>query len=320
MVQTPLHSSFGPTVTAAQVALRSDLTGQTAIVTGGSSGLGLETVKALSSRGAFVCVPALNPSLAATALEGMERTEVCPIDLIDEPSIRAFADAFLGRRKRLDLLVLNAGVMARPLFRDAGGREGHLSINHLGHFRLTSLLWPALCSAGKSRVVVMSSRGHQMGDVDFDDLNFERRAYEKWMAYGQSKTANALFAVALDARGVDHGIRAYSVHPGMIMTAGIGHLSRAEFDAFGALAPDGSPIIDPVRDMKTVEQGASTAVWCATAPELEAIGGVYCENCDIAAISPDGPNGVRPYAVDPERAERLWRETVGLTGLEPTRA
>lgn len=134
MVQTPLHSSFGPTVTAAQVALRSDLTGQTAIVTGGSSGLGLETVKALSSRGAFVCVPALNPSLAATALEGMERTEVCPIDLIDEPSIRAFADAFLGRRKRLDLLVLNAGVMARPLFRDAGGREGHLSINHLDIF------------------------------------------------------------------------------------------------------------------------------------------------------------------------------------------
>ena len=316
MVQAPLHTSFGPAATAAEVALLSDLSGKTAIVTGGSSGLGLQTVKALSARGATVCVPALDISPARMALDGIERVEIYPLDLTDEASIRSFSQAFLEHRKRLDLLVLNAGVMARPLFRDAQGREGHMSINHLGHFRLTTSLWPVLRATGRSRVVVMSSRGHHMSDINFDDLDFERSVYDKWVAYGRSKTANALFAVALDARGKEHGIRSYSVHPGMIFTPGISHLSRAEFDAFGALAPDGSPIIDPARDMKTVPQGAATTVWCATAPELEEVGGVYCENCDIAAVSPDAPFGVRPYAIDRESAERLWRESVTLTGLD----
>lgn len=209
--------------------------------------------------------------------------------------------------------------MARPLFRDGDGREGHFSINYLGHFRLAALLWPALIAATKSRVVVLSSRAHQICDVDLEDVDFVRRHYDKWMAYGQSKTANALFAVALDARGRRDGVSAFSVHPGMIMTPGIRHLSRAEFDAVDAVAPDGSPVIDPARDMKTVEQGAATTVWAATAPVLDSIGGVYCENCDVASIESRQAFGVRPYAIDPERADRLWRASVDLTGLDVTR-
>ena len=319
-LQTPLNTPFGLAVTAKEVALGVDLTGQVALVTGGSSGLGLETARVLAACGARVYVPAIDPIAARAALKGIDGTEVWPVDLIDPASIKAFATAFLERQSRLDLLVLNAGVMAMPLFRDADGHEGHFSINYLGHFRLTVLLWPALLAAAKSRVVVLSSRGHQLCDVDFKDLDFERRPYDKWMAYGQSKTANALFAVALDTRGRPHGVRAFSVHPGMIMTPGIRHLTRSEFDAVGAVAPDGSPIIDPTRDMKTVEQGAATTVWCATGPELDSIGGVYCENCDVARIEPSEGFGVRPYAIDPERAERLWRVSTSLTGLDIARA
>lgn len=246
-LQTPLHTPFGPAVTAEEVARGVDLAGRVALVTGGSSGLGLETVRVLAGCGASICVPAIDPIGARAALKGIDGVEVWPVDLINDVSIKAFATAFLERQSRLDLLVLNAGVMARPLFRDEDGHEGHFSINYLGHFRLTALLWPALLAAERSRVVVLSSRGHQMCDVDFDDLDFVRRPYDKWMAYGQSKTANALFAVALDTRGRRHGVSALSVHPGMIMTPGIRHLTRSEFDAFGAVAPDGSPIIDPAR-------------------------------------------------------------------------
>ncbi|WP_037389142.1 SDR family NAD(P)-dependent oxidoreductase [Sinorhizobium americanum] len=315
-VQSPLHTPFGPAVTAAEIARDVDLTGQVALVTGGSSGLGLETVKALAACGASICVPALDPVAARAALGGIGRIEVWPIDLIDPVSIKTFAAAFLERQSRLDLLVLNAGVMARPLFRDENGHEGHFSLNYLGHFRLTTLLWPALLAAARSRVVVLSSRGHQMCDVDLDDLDFGRRPYDKWMAYGQSKTANALFAVSLDMRGRRHGARAFSVHPGMIVTPGVRHLTHSELEAFGAVAPDGSPVIDPARDMKTVEQGASTTVWCATSPMLASIGGVYCENCDVASVESNGGVGVRPYAVDPERAESLWRASATLTGLD----
>lgn len=303
-------------MTAAEVARGVDLAGQVALVTGGSSGLGLETVRVLAACGARICVPAIDPLVARAALRGIDGVDVWPLDLIDGVSIKTFATAFLERQSRLDILVLNAGVMARPLFRDQAGHEGHFSINYLGHFQLTALLWPALIAAVKSRVVILSSRGHQICDVDLDDLDFVRRPYDKWMAYGQSKTANALFAVALDTRGRRHGVRAFSVHPGMIMTPGIRHLSRPELDAFDAVAPDGSPIIDPARDKKTVGQGAGTIVWCATAAVLDSIGGVYCENCDVALIEPSEGFGVRPYAIDLERAEKLWRASARLTGLD----
>ncbi len=314
--QTLLHTRIDAAVTGAEVIRHVDLTGRVALVTGGSSGLGLESVRAFASSGAQVCVPAIDPVAARAALRGIKGVDVWPIDLSNLGSIKVFANAFLERRRSLDLLVLNAGVMAQPLSRDQHGRERHFSVNYLGHFHLTALLWPALLAAGKSRVVILSSRAHQLCEVDFDDLDFVRRPYDKWMAYAQSKTANALFAVALDQRGRGHGVRAFSAHPGMIVTPGIRHLTRAEFDAVGALAQDGTPVIDPANDKKTAEQGAATTVWCATAPALEATGGVYCENCDVASVEPEERFGVRPYAIDPERAERLWRISASRTGLD----
>lgn len=155
-----------------------------------------------------------------------------------------------------------------------------------------------------------------MSDVDLEDIDFVRRPYDKWIAYGQSKTANALFAVALDRRGQVNRVRAFSVHPGMIITPGIRHLARAEFDAVGALEPDGTPVIDPAMDKKTPGQGAATTVWCATSPTLNSLGGVYCENCDIASVETERPFGVRPYAIDPEKAESLWQMSAMLTGLD----
>lgn len=316
MLQEPLLTSLGPGVTAMEVARDLDLREKVALVTGGASGLGLETTCALAMSGARVHVPTLDTVAAQAALRGIDRVEVWPLDLGVEASVKAFVKAFLNREGCLDILVLNAGVMAQPLFRDTRGHEGHFSINFLGHYQLTALLWPALCAARTSRVVVMSSRAHQISDVHFEDIDFVRRTYDKWMAYGQSKTANALYAVALDMRGRANGVRAFSVHPGMIVTPGIRHLSQSEFDAVGALKPDGSPVIDPAADKKTSGQGAATTVWCATSPLLHGIGGVYCENCDIASVETESPFGVRPYAVDPERAERLWRMGAIITDLD----
>ena len=316
MLQEPLLTSLGPGVTAMEVARDLDLREKVALVTGGASGLGLETTCALAMSGARVHVPTLDTVAAQAALRGIDRVEVWPLDLGVEASVKAFVTAFLNREGCLDILVLNAGVMAQPLFRDTRGHEGHFSINFLGHYQLTALLWPALCAARTSRVVVMSSRAHQISDVHFEDIDFVRRTYDKWMAYGQSKTANALYAVALDMRGRANGVRAFSVHPGMIVTPGIRHLSQSEFDAVGALKPDGSPVIDPAADKKTSGQGAATTVWCATSPLLHGKGGVYCENCDIASVETESPFGVRPYAVDPERAERLWRMGAIITDLD----
>ncbi|WP_426240134.1 SDR family NAD(P)-dependent oxidoreductase [Pararhizobium sp. DWP1-1-3] len=303
-------------MSAMEVVRDADLTGRVAVVTGGSSGLGLEAVRALASSGARVHVPALDPVAARAALSGTDNVDVWSLDLADEASVKVFANAFLDRWGRIDILVLNAGIMAQPLFRDTRGHEGHFAINFLGHYQLTALLWPALVAARTSRVVILSSRGHQISDVDFEDIDFVRRPYDKWMAYGQSKTANALYAVALDRRGRANGVRAFSVHPGMIVTPGIRHLSRSEFDAVGALEPDGSPVINPAADKKTPGQGAATTVWCATSPLLNSLGGVYCENCDIASVETESPFGVRPYAIDPERAERLWRRSAMITDLD----
>src|SRR5690606_18223772 len=231
-------------------------------------------------------------------------------------SINSFADQFLAAHASLDLLILRAGVMATPLFRDADGHEGQFVTNYLGHFRLTAALWPALRAARGARVVMLSSRGHQFGSLDLGDLDFTRRPYDKWLAYGQAKTAVALFAAALDARGRKHGVRAFSVHPGSILGPLARHLSREEIDAFGAVNEDGTPVIDPARDMKTPEQGAATTIWCATAPELDGMGGVYCEACVIAPVEAEGRLGVRPFATDPNSAEALWAESVRLTGCD----
>lgn len=319
LAQKPLGNALGPFATGEGVARDVDLAGKTAIVTGGASNLGRETVRVLASRGAQVIVPARDADRARQALSDLPRVETVAMDLLDPRSIAGFAERFLAARKSLDLLILSAGVMATPLFRDADGHEGQFATNHLGHFRLTGALWPALRATGGARVVVLSSRGHQLGGFDLDDLDFDRRPYDKWLAYGQAKTANILFAVALDARGSEHGVRAFSVHPGSILGPLARHLTQEEISSFGAINEDGTVVIDPARDMKTPDQGAATPIWCATSSRLDGIGGVYCEDCDVAPIEAEERFGVRPFAIDPDTAEALWIESVRMTGCDPFR-
>ncbi|HEY4069658.1 MAG TPA: SDR family NAD(P)-dependent oxidoreductase, partial [Burkholderiaceae bacterium] len=212
--QMPIGSGFGFSSTASEAIAGRDLRGKLAIVTGGHSGLGLETARVLAAAGANVVVPARNQAAADTALAGIANVRTATLDLMDDASIDAVASGFLAADPALHILVDSAGIMACPLMRDAHGREAQFSTNHLGHFRLAARLWPALQRARGARVVSVSSRGHRINGVDFDDVQFERREYHKWKSYGQSKTANALFAVQLDALGQKHGVRAFSLHPG----------------------------------------------------------------------------------------------------------
>lgn len=315
--QASIHSGFGASSTAEEVIGMTDLGGKTAIVTGGYSGLGLETVRVLARAGARVVVPARSPERARVALEGLANVEQESLELSQPHAIDAFAERFLASGRALDILVNSAGIMATPLARDARGYESQFSTNHLGHFQLTVRLWPALQKARGARVVSISSGGHQIAGIDFDDVNFERRAYDKWVAYGQSKTANALFAVALDAFGAAEGIRAFSVHPGTVLGPLARHLTAEEIATFGVHDDDGQVIVAPDRDLKNPQQGAATAVWCATSAQLAGLGGVYCENCDVARINGADSGergGVRSWAVEPELADRLWRLSEALTG------
>lgn len=319
---------------AGEVIAGVDLTGKTAIVTGGYSGLGVETVRALRTAGASVVVPVRNREKAAETLAGVDGVRLEPMDLQDPASVDAFADRFLDGDRPLHLLVNSAGIMAVPLSRDARGYESHFATNHLGHFQLTLRLWPALlrAGAGGARVVAVSSWGHRQSDIVWDDVHFERRPYEPMNAYGQSKTANNLFAVELDRRGRDHGVRAFSLHPGRILTPLVRHTDPDVLRRMGMIDENGEPLIDPSRNMKSPEQGAATSVWCATSPLLDGHGGVYCENSDIAPLVPEGDDpaalaeervrtqeslafGVMPYSIDPDSATRLWDLSEKLTGL-----
>jgi NAD(P)-dependent dehydrogenase (short-subunit alcohol dehydrogenase family) len=313
--QAPLSSGYGSKTTAREVIGRSRLDGVVAVVTGGYVGVGLETTRALASAGATVIVPARTVEKARGSLAGLERVELDSLDLADPASIDAFAARFVGSGRPLHILLNNAGIMATPLMRDARGFESQLATNHIGHFQLTARLWPALRRANGARVVSLSSRGHARSGLDFDDPHFERRPYDKWIAYGQSKTANALFAVGLDARSEADGIRAFSVHPGAILTELMRSMTEDEQRAAIEAA---SQVPDAI---KSTEQGAATSVWCATSRQLDGMGGVYCEDVDIAqAVSADAPGvgGVRPWASDPELAERLWRTSEVWTGLKLT--
>jgi NAD(P)-dependent dehydrogenase (short-subunit alcohol dehydrogenase family) len=223
--------------------------------------------------------------------------------------------------------VNGAGIGGAPLTRDARGYELHFATNHLGHFQLAMRLWPALRKANGARVVAVSAWAHSRAPFVCEDPNFERRDYVPWMAYGQSKTANILFTLAMDERGKAHGVRAFSLHPGSIVSTGLSKYVAPEvLRAVGLVDEEGNAIIDPAKNLKTVEQGAATNVWCATSPQLDGMGGVYCQNCDIAplvtetlAANPIGSMalGVMPHAVDPDAADHLWRLSEQLLGLEP---
>ncbi|WP_428955305.1 SDR family NAD(P)-dependent oxidoreductase [Streptomyces sp. cg35] len=313
--QHRIGSGFGAHSTAAEVVAGIDLTGRTALVTGGYSGLGLETTRALAAAGARVIVPARRPDQAREALRGIGGTEVAALDLSDLESVRACTDRLLDSGRTLDLVITNAGVMAAPETRVGPGLEYQFATNHLGHFALVNRLRPALSPHG-ARVVALSSSGHFLTGIRWHDLDF-RTGYDRWLAYGQAKTANALFALHLDRLGAASGLRAYAVHPGSILTPLQRHIPREEWAGRGWVTETGAPR----PGFKTPEQGAATTVWAATAPVLDGYGGAYCQDCDLAESVPDTAEdmlvgGVKSWARDPEAAARLWSLSADLTGVD----
>ena len=313
-------SPFGAYSTAREVAAGHDLAGKTVIVTGGATGIGIETARAVAERGADVVIAARKPDLAQAAVDDIAKTAKGKVswemlDLSSQASVREFAKRWGD--KPLHILINNAGVMACPQAYTEDGLEMQVGTNHFGHYLLAVLLVPGLEAGAKqsgkpSRVVSLSSIGHRRSPVNFDDPHFRSRPYDKWESYGQAKSANSLFAVAFDERFKDRDIRAFAVMPGGIMTPLQRHMSKEEQMALGWINEKGE-----VREgFKTPEQGASTSVWAAIGDELEGKGGLYLENC-AQAVPWDKEQPwavVMPHALDKAQADRLWelsRETTG---------
>lgn len=309
--QQPLPSGYGPRTTADDVLRGIDLDGRFAIITGGYSGLGLETTAALSRAGATVLVPARRPEIAQQALAHLPGVSVAELDLADLTSVERFSAAVCEARRHVDILIASAGIMACAETRVGPGWEAQFATNHLGHFALVNRLWPVL--AGGARVIAVSSGAHGITGIRWGDVHFTS-GYDPWQAYGQSKSANVLFAVALDRLGREAGVRAFALHPGAILTPLQRHLSKSEMVAAGWIDEQGA-LADP--SFKTPQQGAATQVWAATSPQLEDTGGVYLEDCDIARVATsDNPGGVHPHAIDPDEAVKLWRLSAELTGVD----
>lgn len=326
VLQQPIGSGFDATSTAAEVIRGINLAGKIVIVTGGNAGIGLETTKILAAAGATVIVPARDMEKAKKNLQGIPNVELERMDLINPDSIDAFAEKFLASGRPLHLLINNAGIMWVPLRRDSRGIESQLATNHLGQFQLAAKLWPALKNANGARVINVSSFGHQMSAFNFEDPNFEHREYDTLLGYGQSKTASNLFALELDNRGQEFNIRAYSLHPGSVYGTDLGREEPiALFQKMGTYDADGIIKKEVASKLKTIPQGAATTVWCAVSPLLNTIGGVYCEDSDIAALDtgaiehkynePSTLRGVQPYALDEDSAKRLWTLSEEMTGL-----
>lgn len=316
--QKPTQSGFHAKSTASEVMANTDLTGKIAIVTGGYSGLGLETVRALAGKGATVFVPVRSEAKAQENLAGLTGDiRTAPMDLADLRSVEGFAASITDEMQHLDLLINNAGVMASPLSRVGAGWESQFGICHMGHFALTKALLPLIQNTPGARVVALSSTAHKMSSIRWDDIQFENADYDKWQAYGQAKTANALFANALSRRLKETGGLAFSVHPGGIFTPLQRHLPKEEMIAMGWLGEDGEPSDLAKAGFKSPEQGASTTLWAATSSKLDGMPGVYCEDTDIAAVTdPDSPMarymGVDAHACDDAAAERLWEISESL--------
>ncbi len=318
---------FGPESTTDEVLEGADLTGRTVLVTGASAGLGLETSRSLAAHGASVLMAVRDREkgeramAAARAAAPAARLELRLVDLASLASIRAFADRMLADHDHLDVLIANAGVMACPLGHTSDGFETQFGTNHLGHFLLVRLLAPLLVAGALSRLVVLSSAGHKLADIDLDDPHWERGAYDKWLAYGRAKTANVLFASEFDRRFADRGVRAFAVHPGTIVTELGRHLTPDDIASLTGRRTDDDPAAASrprgLLRWKSVEAGAATTVWAATSTALDGIGGRYLEDCGIAEPDdrPHAERGHRSYATDPERAAALWSLSERLVGL-----
>ncbi len=311
-------AEYGSNTTTDEILEGIDLTGKVAIVTGASSGLGAETARALASKGASVTIAARDIARAeATATDIRASTGNVNVDVnelhLDKPaSVRAFATKFLRNNDSINLLINNAGVMACPLSRTEEGWEMQFATNYLGHFLLTCLLSPALIAGAPARVVNLSSAVHLRSGIDFDDIHFNNREYDKLVSYGQSKTANILFSIELDRRLKDRGVQANAVHPGIIVTDLGRHMTEEDVAALMA----GRPADSPPMVFKEVPAGAATSVWAAVAPELEGIGGQYALDCRL--VDPEnnepGTDMWAEWAQGEELAARLWTATEEMLG------
>ena len=317
-LQKPIGSGFNATSTSSDVIRGIDLTGKIAIVTGGNTGIGLETTKTLAAAGATVIVLARDTEKAKKNLEGIVNVELEKMDLMNPDSINTFADKFLASGRPLHLLINNAGIMWVPLRRDSRGFESQLVTNYLAQFQLTARLWSALKKADGARVINVSSQGHQFAPFNFEDPNFLNRDYETLQAYGQSKTASNLFALELDNRAKAYKIRAYSLHPGSINGTELAREASLElFQQMGFFDAEGNILPEIVASLKTIPQGAATTVWCASSPLLDEIGGVYCEDADIAELASDSSisNGAKLYSLEEANAKHLWKLTEEMMGI-----
>ncbi len=314
-------SVFDRDTTTDQVLAGIDLSGKRILITGTSSGLGRESARALASKGASITLVARNSDKNEAAAAAIREQipaadlETRVVDLSSLESIRSFASDFLADHDRVDVLINNAGIMACPYSTSSDGYEMQLATNHLGHFLLTLLLAPALINAGSSRVVVLSSGAHGMSGIDFEDPMFEHRPYDPWLAYGQSKTANALFALELDRRLGAQGVNAFSVHPGVIMTELARHMTEEVMAQMrvhvGARAAEGDTTPEEATGtklrFKSLEAGAATQLWAATAAELAQHGGAYLADCQLGEVGGNVADaGVAAHARDAKAASRLW--------------
>lgn len=319
--------TFDSTSTADDVLSGVNLAGKQYLVTGASSGIGLETARALVSRGASVVGAVLRPAQAEAATRPIRdttskvggRLELIQLDLASLASVCACAGRLLADGRRFDAIIANAGIMAPPFARTVDGFESQFATNYLGHFALVSKVEPLLANRG--RLVVLSSQAHRVADVDLDDINFERQPYEPFVAYGRSKTAITLFAAEFDRRHRDRGIRAAAVMPGNSLTALPRHFSSAALQ--GLLETVARARADaglPPAHLKEIPQAAATSVWAAAVADADDIGGRYLEDCAVAPIN-DDPNpfadGVRSYALDPGSAGRLWKKSEELIDAGP---
>lgn len=318
-LQKPIGSGFNAKSTTDEVINGINLKGKIAIVTGGNTGIGLETVKTLSGAGATVIVPARDIEKAKKNLQGLANVEITEMDLMIPESVDAFATKFLASGRPLHLLINNAGIMWVPLRSDNRGYESQLSTNYLSLFQLTARLWPALKKANGARVVSVSSGGHQFSDFNFEDPNFIDREYETLLGYGQSKTAINLFAVELDQRAKADHVRSYSLCPGAVGETELGREAPLDLlQRLGYCDAEGKILPEVAASLKTISQGAATTVWVATNPILNNIGGVYCENVDVALLSTDNNiiGGIKAYSLDEKNAKRLWALSEEMTGVK----
>ena len=310
--QKNLNSGFGAKSEPSEILDGINLSGKTAIVTGGYSGIGIETTRALSEAGANVIIPARRPEEAMVALDGIiPKDHIFEMDLSDLGSIKRFTD-LVNKNLSLNILINNAGIMACPESKTSNGWDLQFAVNHIGHFVLTHELIDSMDQSSGARIINLSSTAHKFSGICWDDIHFSN-SYDKWVSYGQSKTATSLFSIELDRRFKDKNIRSFAVHPGGIFTPLQRHLQQEEMVAMGWLNADGSLSELAKAGFKSSTQGASTSLWAATSSQLDNKGGLYCENCDVANLAGGSPEeryfGVRDWAVDPSEAEKLWHCT-----------